>query len=256
MKNEKMTHRRWHTQKMTHTEDDTHRRWHTQKMTHTEDDTHRWHTQKMTHTDDTHRRWHTEDDTQKMTHRRWHTEDDTQKHKIINWGEKALLQKQSNVKQERRQCERLGYLFRNAVQVWRKMYLTSKGRQRLRPMMHHRKMVFIKAISKQWLLMTLSKHCNLSKPLSVPALFSDHNPVFFKIILRLSIFEARTICDYTHPARPLYLSTLDQQIAINPRIRDHTYLEHTIQKFSSAVRHARSSHSPTHRPVPSSRPSS
>jgi len=77
--------------------------------------------------------------------------------------------------------------------------------------------------------MTLSKHCNLSKPLSVPALSSDHNSLVFKIILRPSFSEARSICDYTYPDRPLYRSTLDQLIVINPRIRERTYLEHTIQ---------------------------
>jgi hypothetical protein len=86
--------------------------------------------------------------------------------------------------------------------------------------------------------MALSKHCNLSKPLSVPALSSDHNPVVFKIILRFCISEARSICNYTHPDRSLYRSILDQLMVINLRIRERTYLVHTIQEFSSAVPHA------------------
>ena len=59
-----------------------------------------------------------------------------------------------------------------------------------------------------------------------------------KVLLSPSFPEARSFWDYTHPERPLYRSTLDQLIVINPRNRDRTYLEFLVQEFSSAVRHA------------------
>jgi hypothetical protein len=72
----------------------------------------------------------------------------------------------------------------------------------------------------------LSKQCIPSKPLSVPALSFDHNPVLFKILLRPSFSEPLPILDYMLANCPLLRSTLDQLILTNPRIRDRTGIEH------------------------------
>ena len=71
----------------------------------------------------------------------------------------------------------------------------------------------------------LSKHCVLSKPLSVHAL-SDHNPVVFKILWRPPISEPRPIPDYMHANWPLFRSPPDNwsllilvsEIARDPRL--------------------------------------
>jgi hypothetical protein len=44
----------------------------------------------------------------------------------------------------------------------------------------------------------LSKHCVLSKPLSVPALSFDHNLVVFKILLHPFVSESCPVLEYTY----------------------------------------------------------
>ena len=72
--------------------------------------------------------------------------------------------------------------------------------------------------------------------MSVPALSFDHNPLVLKILLPPSFSEPRPVLEYMHANCPLFRSTLDQLIVTNPRFRERTDLEHTIQDFYSAVR--------------------
>ena len=61
---------------------------------------------------------------------------------------------------------------------------------------HHHPTYFHTNFQTSVLNITLSKHYILSKQLSVPALFSDLNPMVFKILLSPSISEYRPILDY------------------------------------------------------------
>ena len=56
------------------------------------------------------------------------------------------------------------------------------------------------------ILVSVTIHCNLPKPLSIPALSSDH-----------SFSEIRQIFYYLHVDWPLFQPILDQLIFINPR---------------------------------------
>ena len=78
-------------------------------------------------------------------------------------------------------------------------------------------------------LVSVTMHSNLPKPLSIPALSSDHNLVVFKNVLGPSFSETRQIFDYllVHADWSLYQPILGQLIFINPR----PDLEWTVQGF-------------------------
>jgi hypothetical protein len=108
---------------------------------------------------------------------------------------------------------------------------------------------FIPSFKPVSLILLSQKHCILSKPLSVPALSSVHNPVVLKILSSPSLSKPRPILDYTHANWPLFRSTLSQLIVAKPRITDRPELEHTIQLLLCSASSCIYSHSPTHRPV-------
>jgi hypothetical protein len=68
---------------------------------------------------------------------------------------------------------------------------------------------------------------------------SPHSPLTLSLrYLHSSISKSGPILDYTHANWPLFRSTLDQLIVINPCIRERTDLEHMTQEFSSAMHQA------------------
>ena len=58
----------------------------------------------------------------------------------------------------------------------------------------------------------LSQRCSTSKPLSIPTLSSDHNPIVFKIHLHPTISTPRKVYNYKHANWPLFRSSLDSAI--------------------------------------------
>jgi hypothetical protein len=92
----------------------------------------------------------------------------------------------------------------------------------------------------------LTKRCPLSKPKTVPALSSDHNPIMFKILLHPTTFKPRIRYIYPHADWPLFQTTLD--LALDRDLPVHTILdlEHAITIFETSVQQAAHSAIPVH----------
>lgn len=76
---------------------------------------------------------------------------------------------------------------------------------------------------------------NLSKPLSIDELTSDHNPVVFEIANKYSQINSLQKTTTKNTNWPAFRSYLDKRICINNRIETTDELETEVGKFTSAV---------------------
>jgi len=84
----------------------------------------------------------------------------------------------------------------------------------------------------------LSKRCPISKPQTVPALSSDHNPIVFKIHLHPTTSKPRTLYDYKQANWSLFRATLDLHLDSNSPVLTTIDLEHAITTFETSGRQA------------------
>jgi len=84
----------------------------------------------------------------------------------------------------------------------------------------------------------LSQRCTTSKPQSVPALSSDHNPLVFKVLLHPDFLEPRILYDYKHANWPIFRYSLDTALDPDPSIQSTTDLDHAIDTFTQSVQQA------------------
>ena len=92
----------------------------------------------------------------------------------------------------------------------------------------------------------LSQRCTTSKPLSILALSSDHNPLVFKVHLHPVPSTFKLLYDYKHANWPLFRSSLDLAIDLHQIIQNTTELDHAISTFTQTIRQAATQAIPVH----------
>ena len=81
----------------------------------------------------------------------------------------------------------------------------------------------------------LSQKCTISRPLAVPTLSSDQNPIVFKIHLHPALRAPRPSYDYNHANWPLFRASIDLTLDPNPPFHSTTELEHSITNFTQSI---------------------
>jgi len=84
----------------------------------------------------------------------------------------------------------------------------------------------------------LSQCCTTSKPQSVPAFSSDHNPIVFKVHRHPDLSAPKTFYDYKYANWHLFQHSLDTALDLNPPIQTTLELDHTIATFTWTVQQA------------------
>ena len=84
----------------------------------------------------------------------------------------------------------------------------------------------------------LSQRCTTSKPQSIPALSSDHNPIVFKFHLHPDFSAPTILYDYKHANWPLFQHSLDTTLDPDPPIQTTIELDYTIATFTWSVQWA------------------
>jgi hypothetical protein len=92
----------------------------------------------------------------------------------------------------------------------------------------------------------LSQRCTTSKPLCIPALSSDHNPIVFKVHLHSDLSTPRLLYDYRYANWPLFRSSLDLALDPHPTIQNTIELDHAITTFTQTIRQAAAQAIPVH----------
>jgi hypothetical protein len=82
----------------------------------------------------------------------------------------------------------------------------------------------------------LSQRCTTCKPLAIPALSSDHNPIVFKVHLHLILSTPKLSYDYKHANWPVFRSSLDLALDLHPIIQNTTELDQPIIAFTQTIR--------------------
>ena len=67
----------------------------------------------------------------------------------------------------------------------------------------------------------LSQRCTTSKPPSIPALSSDHNPIVYKVYLHPVLSTPKRLYDYKHANWPLFRTSLDLALDLHPIIQNN-----------------------------------
>jgi len=92
----------------------------------------------------------------------------------------------------------------------------------------------------------LTKRCPLSKSKSVAALFSDHDPVAFKILLHPTTYTPRSRYNYHQADWQLFRKNLDLALDIHQPVHTIPDLDRAISIFETSVREAASAAIPVH----------
>jgi len=92
----------------------------------------------------------------------------------------------------------------------------------------------------------LSQRCTTSKPLSIPALSSDHNPIVFKVHLHPDFSAPRILYNYKHANWPLFRSSLDLALDPHPSIQNSIELDLAVTTFTQSVHEAGTQAIPVH----------
>jgi hypothetical protein len=92
----------------------------------------------------------------------------------------------------------------------------------------------------------LSHRSTTSKPKSIPALSSDHNPIVFKVHLHPTATTPRLLYDYKHADWPLFRASIDRALDPTPVIHNTVDLDQAIAIFTHAIRQAATSAIPVH----------
>ena len=90
----------------------------------------------------------------------------------------------------------------------------------------------------------LSQRCSTSKPQSIPALLSDHNPIVFKVHFHPELSAPRRV--YKHAKWPLFWSSLDLALDPHPSIHNTHALNLAISTFTQSVIQAATQAIPVH----------
>ena len=92
----------------------------------------------------------------------------------------------------------------------------------------------------------LSQRCSTSKPLSIPTLSSDHNPIVFKVHLHPVLSAPRRVYNYKHANWPLFRSSLDSTLDPLPSSPNTHALDLAISSFTHSVLQAATQAIPAH----------
>jgi len=84
----------------------------------------------------------------------------------------------------------------------------------------------------------LSQRCTISKPLTLLALSSDHDPIVFKVHLRPVLRSPTPSYNYKLANWPLYRSSIDFSLVPLPPILTTTELDQAITAFSRSIQQA------------------